>query len=338
MDDAVFLSYKIDDRSYVSYIKREIHNLVVAEGFGSQKIGEVDIVVSELTSNLVKFAVEGQLLYRIGTDDEGVFFEIYCIDNGSGIRNLSRMMQDGASSSATLGQGLGAITRLSHTSNVYTLPNWGTVVYSKIYKQDVTATALKKGIELGAVQVCCPGETVCGDGYAVKKMGNGYQFFMGDGLGHGVHAHEAANEAIAAFKECKEKSPAEVLRYINMSVKKTRGLVATVAYLNYETQKWLMCGIGNISTSLYTGLSSKNYTPYNGIVGHNIPRTLNDSVSEVEKYQMLIMHSDGLRTRWNLSDLPGILKYDPNIISAVLYKDNARHNDDMTVFAAKINL
>jgi len=248
------------------------------------------------------------------------------------------MMQDGASSSATLGQGLGAITRLSHTSNVYTLPNWGTVVYSKIYKQDVTATALKKGIELGAVQVCCPGETVCGDGYAVKKMGNGYQFFMGDGLGHGVHAHEAANEAIAAFKECKEKSPAEVLRYINMSVKKTRGLVATVAYLNYETQKWLMCGIGNISTSLYTGLSSKNYTPYNGIVGHNIPRTLNDSVSEVEKYQMLIMHSDGLRTRWNLSDLPGILKYDPNIISAVLYKDNARHNDDMTVFAAKINL
>lgn len=338
MDDAVFLSYKIDDRSYVSYIKREIHNLVVAEGFGSQKIGEVDIVVSELTSNLVKFAVEGQLLYRTGTDDEGVFFEIYCIDNGSGIRNLSRMMQDGASSSATLGQGLGAITRLSHTSNVYTLPNWGTVVYSKIYKQDVTATALKKGIELGAVQVCCPGETVCGDGYAVKKMGNGYQFFMGDGLGHGVHAHEAANEAIAAFKECKEKSPAEVLRYINMSVKKTRGLVATVAYLNYETQKWLMCGIGNISTSLYTGLSSKNYTPYNGIVGHNIPRTLNDSVSEVEKYQMLIMHSDGLRTRWNLSDLPGILKYDPNIISAVLYKDNARHNDDMTVFAAKINL
>jgi hypothetical protein len=129
-----------------------------------------------------------------------------------------------------------------------------------------------------------------------------------------------------------------VLRYIHENVKKTRGLVATVAHLDYSTQKWLMCGVGNISTVLYTGLSPKNYTPYNGIVGHNIPRTLNNSVMELEKYQTLIMHSDGLKTRWNLIDIPGILKHEPNIIAAALYKDNARHNDDMTVFAAKINL
>lgn len=338
MDDTVFFNYKIEDRSYVSFVKREIHNMVVGEGFSTTKIGEIDIIVAEVTSNLVKFAQEGELIYRICYDENGSFFELYCLDNGKGIRNLSRMIQDGVSSSNTLGQGLGAIDRLSDNSKIYTLPDWGTVVYSRVYKNEVSARNAKKDFTLGAVQVCYPGEKVCGDGYSIKKIGSGYQFFMGDGLGHGNNAHEAAQEAITAFKECREKSPAEALRYIHQCVKKTRGLVCTIAYLDYESQKWYLCGIGNISTVLYTGVTSKNYTPYNGILGHNIPRTLNDSVIHLEKYQTLIMHSDGLRTRWNLTDLPGLLKYDPNIISAVLYKDNARHNDDMSVFTVKINL
>lgn len=338
MDNTVFFTYKIDDRSYVSFIKREIHNLVTNAGYSTQKVGEIDIVISELTSNLIKFAETGELLYRLAADEKGSFFEIYCLDKGKGIRNLSRMMQDGISSSDTLGQGLGAIERLSNASSIFTVPDWGTVVYSKIYQTETDTSVRQSNINFGAIQVCAPGEKVCGDGYSVKKVGNGLQFFMGDGLGHGVNAHEAVSDAIAAFTACRATSPVEVLRHIHEDVKKTRGLVATVAYLDYTAQKWFMCGVGNISTSLYTGLAAKNYTPYNGIIGHNIPRTLNDSVLVLEKYQTLIMHSDGLKARWNLSELTGLLKYEPNVISAALYKENARHNDDMTVFAAKINL
>ncbi|MFD2603479.1 SpoIIE family protein phosphatase [Flavobacterium suzhouense] len=338
MDNSVFVSYKIEERSYVSFVKREIHNLTNAEGFSAQKIGEIDIIIAELTSNLIKFAKEGEMLYRIGADDNGVYFEVYCMDNGSGIKNLSRMMQDGMSSSETLGHGLGSIERLSDVSSIYTNANWGTIVYSKVYKEPYNRNKAKKEYELGSVQVCCPGEVVSGDGFAVKRVNGLTQFFMGDGLGHGVNAHEAVQTAIKAFNECTESSPTEILRYIHLNVKKTRGLVATVACLDLEAKRWTISGIGNISTSLYTGLSVKNYTPYNGILGLNIPRTINDSVMALDKYQMLIMHSDGLRTRWNLTDLPAILKYDPNIIAASIYKDNARYNDDMTIFAAKINM
>lgn len=340
MDNTVLVSYKIDDRSYVSFIKREIHNLVTAAGYSALKVGEIDIIVSELTSNLIKFAETGELLYRISNDEKGNFFEIYCIDNGSGIKNLSRMVQDGVSSSDTLGHGLGAIERLSDNSSIFTLPDWGTIVYSRVYEKtfDTSVAAKQPLYTFGAIQICIHGEKVCGDGYHVKKAGNGFQFFMGDGLGHGINAHDAVTEAIAAFKSCKYTSPVDVLRYIHENVKKTRGLVATIAYLDYSTQKWLICGVGNIATTIYTGLVGKNHSPYNGILGHNIPRTLNDSVQVLEKYQTLIMHSDGLKTRWNIADLQGILKYEPNVIAAALYKDNARHNDDMTVFAAKINV
>jgi anti-sigma regulatory factor (Ser/Thr protein kinase) len=337
MDNPVFFSYKINDRSYVSFIKREIHNLVTAAGYSSKKVGEIDIVVSELTSNIVKYPEEGELLYRVSSDEGGSFFEIYCIDDGDGIRNLARMRQDGMSTSNTLGQGLGAIERLSNKTSIYSTHGWGTVVHSKIYNKEQPHFIKKEAIEKGAIQVCSPGEKVCGDGYSCKEVPGGIQFFMGDGLGHGIHAHEAVTEAIQAFQAIIEVSPAEMLRQMHLLVKKTRGLVATIAHLDFKSLKWNICGIGNISTTLFTGLSAKNYTPHNGILGYNIPRSLNDSVLPFEKYQTLIMHSDGLRSRWNLTSLPGILKFDPGLISAVLYKDNARYNDDMTAMVVKIN-
>jgi anti-sigma regulatory factor (Ser/Thr protein kinase) len=338
MDSTPFSSYRIDDRSYVSFVKREIHNLVVNFGFSSQRAGEVDIIVSELTSNLIKYAAVGELLYRTGIDEGGKFFEMFCLDGGPGITNISRMMQDGNSSSGTLGEGLGAIKRLSSVFQLYSRPGWGTVAYCKVNELAVPQVAKKKVADFGVVNVCSPGEMVSGDGYFVKQSREGLLVFMADGLGHGMNAWEAAQEAISALQQCREESPAEMLRYIHPLVKKTRGLVATIAVLNLSSAQWKLCGIGNISTRIYTGLQCKNYTPYNGIVGHNIPRTLNDSVVPVEKHQALVMHSDGLRTRWNLNELPALLKYNPSLISGVLFKDNARRNDDMTILAGKITI
>lgn len=335
MDSTPFSSYRIDDRSYVSFVKREIHNLVVNFGFSSQRAGEVDIIVSELTSNLIKYAAVGELLYRTGIDEGGKFFEMFCLDGGPGITNISRMMQDGNSSSGTLGEGLGAIKRLSNVFQLYSRPGWGTVAYCKV-NESALPQVRKKLADFGVVNVCSPGEMVSGDGYFVKQSRDGLLVFMADGLGHGMNAWEAAQEAISALQQCREESPAAMLRYIHPLVKKTRGLVATIAVLNLASAQWKLCGIGNISTRIYTGLQCKNYTPYNGIVGHNIPRTLNDSVVPVEKHQALVMHSDGLRTRWNLNELPALLKYNPSVIAGVLFKDNARRNDDMTILAGKI--
>ncbi|WP_278009763.1 hypothetical protein [Flavobacterium gyeonganense] len=49
------------------------------------------------------------------------------------------------------------------------------------------------------------------------------------------------------------------------------------------------------------------------------------------------MHSDGLRTRWNLNDMTSIFKHNPGIIAASLLKENIRGTDDATILAGKIN-
>lgn len=335
--DNTFSSYKIEDRSLIAFIKREIHNLALQLGFTPHRAGETDIIVAELTSNLIKYAGGGELLYRAHFDEGNNQIEIYCLDKGIGIDNVSKIMNDGYSSSNTLGQGLGAIQRLSNDFQIYSLRNWGTVQYIKICnKIDFSQPLMALGSNFSAVSVNYPGERICGDGYHIKHSKRGFQIFVGDGLGHGANAHEAVQQAIKAFKQSGENEPSAILKEIHDKVKKTRGLVATIACVDYKSENWTICGVGNINTRIYFGLENKTYTPYNGIIGHNIPRTLNNTIVPYQKHQIIIMHSDGLRTRWNLNDLVSIIKQNPGVIAASLYKDNIRGTDDATVLVGKV--
>ena len=118
MADLSFTSYRIEERSFAAYIKREIHNLV-RDHFSDTRTGEIDIVVSEIVSNLVKHANSGELLYRLIPGETAAVFDLICIDSGPGIRDVGAMMKDGKSTTRTLGQGLGAINRLANFSQVY---------------------------------------------------------------------------------------------------------------------------------------------------------------------------------------------------------------------------
>ena len=52
---------------------------------------------------------------------------------------------------------------------------------------------------------------------------------VADGLGHGLEAAEAAQEAVATFSSDAASRPGEILRYIHDALRKTRGAVAAVA-------------------------------------------------------------------------------------------------------------
>ena len=77
---------------------------------------------------------------------------------------------------------------------------------------------------------------------------------------------------------------------------------------------------------------------YNGILGHNIPGSMKDQVIPFEQGQYLLLCSDGIKTKWELSNYPGIYKNDLSILSAAIYKDHTRDMDDASVVIVKINL
>lgn len=326
------LFFKAPERSYFSIIKKDVHHAVVDAMFGPQKVAEIDIVVSELLSNLAKHGRDGYLLVKVDKQ----YIEILAIDEGAGMTDVSRMVQDGVSTKNTLGNGLGAIKRLSDVFQVYSLKDWGTVVLSRIFNADAGAERDPK-FDVKGLLVAKPGETYCGDGWHVRISPDKLKIFMGDGLGHGLEAEKAVNEAITCFNSAFDTTAFELLRTLHKGVKKTRGLVGAAAFLDFKEKQWSICGIGNIHTRIASPADVKTYMSYNGVLGLNIPNTMKDLVTPAERGQVLIMCSDGIKTKWDTAKYPNIFKYDLSIILAVIFKDHARRTDDMGLLAVKCN-
>lgn len=330
------ICFNASDRSYFAILKKEIHKLAIDAGFSDTKAAEVDIIVAEIASNLVKHAGGGEILARIFQEENNTVLELISIDSGPGMAEPLRMIEDGVSTSNTLGNGLGAIKRLSDDFQIYSVKNWGTILLSRVYKKAPPKQKKRKNVETGLIVLPKPGEEACGDGVYSSLNGNMLTLFLGDGLGHGPDAEKAVQQAIMALKNCYEKNIPDILRHIHKEVKKTRGLVASIAVFNFSEKYWRICGIGNISTRTHS-LLAKSHISYNGIVGMNIPATINEQRVPYERGQCIIMCSDGIKTRWDLHKYPNILKYDLSIAAAVIYKDFSRKTDDSSVLITRIN-
>ncbi|MFC5409505.1 ATP-binding protein [Larkinella bovis] len=336
MDNSPHVRFLATDRSYLSIAKKGINQLANQVGFKPQRIGEIDLIVAEIASNLVKHGGGGEILVRHFITSNNAGLEIISIDNGPGIADPNRMMQDGISTAGTLGSGLGAIKRLSDQFQLYSTKGWGTILLARIFKNPVPDEPPTGGFTFRSILVPKPGEVVCGDGCYVKRTSEHIKLFLGDGLGHGPEANRAVQEAIKAFRICPYHSPVDIVRHMHQSVNKTRGLVGSVVVYDSQSQQWHWCGVGNIVTRIAGPVTAKNLLSYNGIVGMNLPGTMHNHLLPLERGQLLIMGSDGLQSRWDHSKYPQIHRYDLTILAAALYKDYARQTDDTSVFIGRI--
>ena len=326
--------FRADDRSLFSLLKKDIHQQVIGCGFDETRAGKIDIVVAEMTSNLSKYATSGQLLAGSGSDANGEYFEVISIDNGPGIPDPTRVMSDGYSSTGSLGHGLGSIKRLSDQFDLYSMRDWGTILVSRVYKYDLARTRKKK-IECQGLNIAKTGEKVSGDGFYTRDAPDSWRILVADGLGHGAHAHAAVEMAGAAFADCAEKSPVETIRFIHERIRKSRGIVGVVVILDKEAQSWKIAGVGNISVRWTGHNSSRTYVSYNGIIGFNIPGSINDQTLSQEEFHQFIACSDGIRSRWDLARFPGICAHHGMIIASAIFKEFARGTDDTSIIVCK---
>ena len=335
MVDATHISFTADDRSYFSLIKKEIHKQAIEAGMSPSRINELDLIVAEMTSNLFKYSDDGELLLGVFQNGGSPYIELISIDNGPGMINPAKMMQDGMSTSNTLGHGLGSMKRLSDTFELYSQIGWGTIVLSRVYN-DPEKAKVKNDLIMRPIVVFKPGEKTSGDGFTYKKTDKYIKMMLADGLGHGPEANLAINEAANAFKVFPDYSPTQTLRFIHSAIKKTRGAVINIICYDFQRKVWTTAGVGNIAVRMSGPVNFKNHMSYNGIVGHNIPNTMNDQEYVAEEYNQAMLCSDGIKTRIDMARYPMMYKYDASILAAAIYKDHARRNDDMSVVIAKI--
>jgi hypothetical protein len=73
---------------------------------------------------------------------------------------------------------------------------------------------------------------------------------------------------------------------------------------------------------------------HNGIVGSNM-RKVQEFAHEWGAGATLILHSDGIATRWDVNAYPALMFRHPALIAAVLYRDFARQRDDAMVLVVR---
>jgi anti-sigma regulatory factor (Ser/Thr protein kinase) len=335
MVNKIYTRYEASDRSFYALLRKGIHKQAVQADFPEVKIAYLDLIVAEITSNLDKYTNGGEVLCAVQGLGNDQYVEIIAIDNGPGFTDVNTMMLDGISTGSTLGHGLGSIKRMSDFFSIYSLKGWGTILVTRLYKTEAR-TENRRIVVRGIVVPKAP-EKVSGDGFTYKFSERYFKLLLLDGLGHGPEANKAVEEAANAFKLCPANDPAEIIRYMHPPLKKTRGGVGTILVYDGQKDTYAILGVGNISSKILSNNEFKNVMPYNGIIGHNIPNTMTSHEIAAKDYRFIIMCSDGIKTRWDIAKYPHIQRHDPIIIAAAIYKDFARHTDDMSVVIIKIN-
>ena len=155
-----------------------------------------------------------------------------------------------------------------------------------------------------------------------------------DGLGHGVLAAEAAREAERVLAATRESSPHNIVHDAHAALKKTRGAAIGVARIQPEQGLLCFAGVGNVSASIVAPGVSRSMASHNGTLGHQVVK-VQEFTYPWNPDSILVMHSDGLTSRWDLERYPGVWSKHPSIIAALLHRDFSRGRDDATVLVAK---
>lgn len=296
------------------------------------RCGAIAIAATEMATNLVKHAGRGHILVQaLHGSNSGV--RIMSVDKGPGIANVARALEDGHSTAGTMGTGLGAIRRLADSFELYSVPESGTVVCAE-FRQTKTAHSTRSAFEVGVVSEPLAGEDVSGDGWGMRTTVDGILLMVVDGLGHGILASEAAREAERIFSETRDDSPKDIIHVTHAALKKTRGAAEAIARINVEDRLVAYAGVGNISASIVSTGGSRSIASHNGILGQNTER-VQEFTLPWNANDILVMHSDGLGSRWDLHRYAGIWNKPPSVVAAVLYRDFSRGRDDVTVLVAK---
>jgi anti-sigma regulatory factor (Ser/Thr protein kinase) len=351
----------VADVSHVGEVRRRVNELAAEARFPEAECGKAAIVATELATNLVRYAAGGEMIVSCVTatgprvdqtrdlDDTDASFprgwiEMISVDRGPGMGDLGRCLEDGFSTGGGAGEGLGAVRRLSTEWDVYSRTTTetgtngsGTIVFSRIAPRQTRPSSA--AFSWGVVSRPAPHERLCGDGWRLAERNGELTLMMVDGLGHGPEAAEAAEEAADVF-DCDPFAPLPLmLQNAGIRMQGTRGGAMAAARIDGATRSLKFVGVGNIAAHLRSraAAAGRGLVSHNGIVGGTV-RKIQEFEYECPLDGLLVVHSDGLQSRWDLERYEGLLARHPAVIAGVLYRDFTRGRDDVTVAVVRLSL
>lgn len=311
-------------------------------GLGRARADDAALVATELATNLLKHAHGGQLLVEAVAAPSGrsgdLMVQIAAVDHGPGMADVPAALGDGFSTAGSLGAGLGTCRRLADDFDLHSVPGRGTVALARIGAGPRTRAGREAApdgarpdgagesgdvppVRVGGVNVPFRGAEYSGDAWTCVWADGRLTLMLADGLGHGPEASRASTAAVAEVRRSGHLSPAGLLRRLDDALRGTRGAAVAVAQLDVRAGRLRFAGIGNVGARLREGGSWRHLLSKPGIVGVHRPTTLPESEAPWGADRLLVLHSDGLPSRWAPPADPRLLSADPALTAAVTVRD-----------------
>jgi anti-sigma regulatory factor (Ser/Thr protein kinase) len=321
----------VADQSQVAEARRLVCNYARSIGIGDAYVDKAAIVATELATNLIKHGGGGHVHAGRFDDAAGTGLELLALDRGRGMADVQRCSQDGYSTAGSPGNGLGAIARLADDMRIYSRSGLGTAVMARLRCAGAGAS---RRTQVGAALAPYPGETVCGDGFAFHEHGSSRTVMLVDGSGHGVEAARAVLVAVQAFAGSAMAPCEAIMEATHRALTPTRGAAVAVARIDAAARTVRFVGVGNIGAVLMQGTVTRHMVSHNGTAGHVAPR-IREFTYDFTGDPLVILHSDGLTSRWDLAAYPGLVGQHPSLVAGVLLRDHRRGRDDTSVVAIR---
>src|SRR6185437_8303371 len=291
--------------SAVAACRQAVQNMAERLRFPAARIGQLALAVTEAASNLHKHAEQGSLLLCVNRDGPQPGIDLVTIDAGPGVRDVSAALRDGHSTAGTLGIGLGAIQRLADFADLYSRPGHGTSLVARFCASPPVSQPRWAGLIRPIT-----GETECDDDYGAVE----------------------ADGAVTAVLCDPAGEPAALLERVHRRMSGTRGGAVGVVQVSGQLARF--AGLGNVAASIVSDGQRKSMVSIPGIAGVQA-RTIRQFEYDVPPGSAVIVHSDGVSSRWEAAALPALEARDPLLIAAVLLAEAGVHRDDAGVLVLK---
>jgi len=323
-------SLDIQHESDVSRARQAAKITAGVLGFGPEACEEIALVMIELATNLLKHAQGGSLALTPLVAGGRVGLEIESRDRGPGIDDIEQALVDRFSTTGSRGTGLGAINRLMDELDITSSRGSGTRVLCRKWIRDHRASVRPCPLAVGvATRPRGTGE-LNGDAFVIKRWNTNLLVGIIDGLGHGPFAHRAALTATNYVNGHFDQPLDQIFRGTGRACRATRGVVMALACFDWERERVTFASVGNIEARVFPRPEAFRFTIRRGVVGNNAPH----AVATEHPWQpenLLVLHSDGLRTHWNWRDFPGASDLPAPALATELLRLLAKEEDDATV-------
>lgn len=293
----------------------DVQKLEFLNGISPINSSMITTIISELGSNILKYASRGTLKVKFIQNAHFTAIEIVADDKGPGIPNIDLALKDFYSTGGTLGLGLSGVKRMSDRFKINSSPKGTSVVCRKFINGLPSRTKLldeplqlksktnpptfmgtspigEMDFDWGCFVRPCSGYPVTGDSLMLLSSDDQLLLAVIDATGHG-HTASVVNQKVARIiQESNSFNLSLLMESIHEHLRGTQGAALGLMCLNRLDGYYSYLGVGNTRMAKL-GKNPLRGISMSGVLGCRLPRLVIQD-DQLQTGDLVMLWTDGL--------------------------------------------